>query len=195
MPLENLTSLLFSPLGLVGLAVLMGLIVLKMLPRGAHAASGMGRELFLDVRKLSQEGPPAGGPRLECRLTSVRLAVVVLAPSGRANPLSTAGGFPHLLDQIVPGLGKVLATHQPVVKLWPAQLSQQGFVHSFFKNVRLPGQGGKRTPWCALAGPAEIDGRSVDVGLVFCAAGNKPMGQEQIPSADAWRDALRVRAS
>lgn len=39
MLLENLTSLLFSPLGLVGLAVLIGLIVLKMLPRGARAPS------------------------------------------------------------------------------------------------------------------------------------------------------------
>ncbi len=195
MPLENLTSLLFSPLGMVGLVVLAGLIALKMLPRGAPGAVGMGRELFLDVRKLSQEGPPPGGPKLECRQIPVRLAVVVLAPSGRANPLSTAGGFPHLLDQIVPGLGNALATHQPVVKLWPAQLSQQGFVHSFFKNVRLPGQGGKRTAWCALAGPSEIDGRSIDVGLVFCAAGNNPMGQEQIQSADAWAEALRVRAS
>jgi hypothetical protein len=125
----------------------------------------------------------------------MRLAVVVLAPAGRDRVLPSAEDLPEVVEAIVPGLSKVIATHEPLVHRWPAQLSTQGFTHAFFANVRLPGDGGKGTPWCSAAGVFRYRGQVTLAGLVMCAGSAVHFGRRKIEEEEKWLDVLRVKGS
>ena len=149
-------------------------------------------DLAIDVSALPQEGPPTRGPRLELYNIPVRLAVFVLAPTGRGSQLPDDDRLPELVDQIVPGFMRVLETHRPLYRRWPAQLSSEGFSNIFSASVRLPGKG-RGTPWSSLAGRCEWEGQNFQVGLVLCAATANSLSQINVQRQTQWLDMLRVR--
>lgn len=150
-------------------------------------------DLSIDVLQLGEAGPPAGPPTLEYQGVPVRLAAIVLAPSGRARPLPSRSDWPRLWDSIVPGLSQVVASHQPIVRTWPAQLSESGFVHRFFAEIKLPGPSGAGLPWCAAAGPVRFQDQIVLVGMVFRTGEPTSLGKEAVEGPAGWRRALFVR--
>ncbi len=150
-------------------------------------------DLFVDVGQLDAAGPPQQGPRLEFYGTPVRLAVVVVAPAGRHGELPPAGVLPSLMDRLVPGLPNVVAVHRPMICRWPAQLSTQGFAQSFFNQVALPGDRGKGTPWCSIAGKLQVGDRLFLVGLVCCANQSNGLSQVVVQYEGQWLDILRIR--
>lgn len=149
----------------------------------------------VDLAALGDNGPDPEATPLECYHVPVRLALVVLAPLGRDTQLNVEQGLPHLLDQIVHGLDQVVETHQPLIRLWEPQLSKNGFTTAFFANASLPGQKGKGTPWCALAGRCEVNGRNLMVGMVLRAEKANNLGQILMEQEYAWPDVLRPRPS
>jgi hypothetical protein len=150
-------------------------------------------DLAINVLGLSAEGPPAAGPSLSYYNVPVRLAAVVLAPAGRLHELPPVQQLGEVIDVAVPGLAQVVAAHQPLVRKWPAQLSMTGFAHVFFSNARLPGEGGKGTPWCSAAGVFRIEKKPVMAGLVMRAAAPNNLGQAVIEDEAKWLDILRVK--
>ena len=151
-------------------------------------------DLRINIEDLPAGGPPEDGPRLEVYGIPVRLAVLVLAPAGRNNPLPPTDQLPEVIEDLLPGLMEVIRAHRPLIRRWPVQLSTQGFTRSFFNNVLLPGDRGKGTPWCCVAGRFESGGQQFLAGLVCSAA--KPNSLSQIPIAHIgqWMDAVRARA-
>ena len=149
----------------------------------------------VQVTGLGTAGPPPGPPVLEYYHYPVRLAAIVLAPAGRARELPPVDQFGGLMDMLIPGLGPVVALHQPLIRRWPPQLSARGFAHSFFVHARLPGQGGKGTPWCSVAGVFRVDNQPVMAGLVLCAGSNLNLGQQIVDNEGKWQDVLRVKIS
>ena len=147
----------------------------------------------IDVAALDPSGPPACGPRLEVYGTPVRLACVVLAPVGREGRVPTPQELPEIVEQLVPGMKTIVASHQPILRLWPEQLSSQGFIHAFFNQVTLPGDRGKGTPWCSLAGKFRVGEQAYLVGLVVCAAQPNSLGQFEIQHEGKWNDVLRTK--
>jgi hypothetical protein len=123
----------------------------------------------------------------------MRLAALVIAPTGRGSEPPDEDRLPAIIDHLVPGLGAVLQAHRPTVRVWPAQLSTQGFANTFFANVPLPGDKGKATPWCALAGRFEADGQKFLAGLVLRAAANNNLSQLIVQRESQWIDLVRVR--
>src|SRR5262245_7191487 len=77
--------------------------------------------LEIQLDDLASDGPPVRGPTLLVHHVPVRLALVVLAPVGRGNELPQVAELPKLLDDAVPGLGRLLAPHGTRIKLWPPQ--------------------------------------------------------------------------
>jgi len=150
-------------------------------------------DLSIDIRTLDQSPPPPGPPVLECHNLPVRLAAVVLASAGRVQPVPPDAALPEVFESLVPGLAAVVAAHRPLVCRWPAQLSTQGFAHAFFQNVRLPGDGGRGTPWCSAAGVMKFHDRPLMVGLVMRSERPTTHGQTIVVSAEQWLDLLRVR--
>lgn len=180
--------------GLIALAVLVVLVILwRVLRPKKRPTAPLAVDLTIDVPALGEEGPPAGGPALEYYHVPVRLAAVVLAPAGRVRELPDFGQVAGMIDQIVPGLAGVMSAHRPVVRRWPSQLSTEGFANTFFAHARLPGEGGKGTPWCSAAGVFKIGGHNVLAGLVMRSEAANNLGQTVIQQETKWLDVLRVK--
>jgi hypothetical protein len=163
------------------------------LRRKPQAETEVAPNLRLDVSSLATGGPPPGKPYLEFYSVPVRLAVVVIAPVGREGQLPQNEHLPLVMEAILPSLMKVLTAHQPQFIRWPAQLSTQGFAHAFFNNVPLPGDHGRGTPWCSIAGKVELPVGQFLVGLVCCSAEANSLGEVIAKHAAGWPDVVRVK--
>ena len=153
-------SLSASPLLLYGGAaagvLLLLLIVAALMRRGGKKKvdpeGGLGEDL--------SEYPPPGksGPhRLTVHGRPVRLRLVVVAPVGKRR-IAEGGEVEALLDQVLRGLGQVARQDRPRVRVWPPQLSQQGFAPTFFRRTQCPDRDGKPSHWLLAAGPARAGG-------------------------------------
>jgi hypothetical protein len=184
---------------LIGGAVLVGLLVVAFTIRRLRRRRGPPPlpppDLSVNIEALDHSAPHSDWPSLELYNLPVRLAAVVLAPTGRGSELPAGADAAALLDNIVPGLAQIVVLHKPLVRRWPAQLSTQGFSHTLFSNLRLPGDHGKGTPWSVIAGRFEVGGQSILGGLVLCAAGPNSLGQFVIERPGQWLDLLRVKRS
>ncbi|HPM79898.1 MAG TPA: hypothetical protein PLF81_04335 [Candidatus Anammoximicrobium sp.] len=196
--LQNLQRLPDAALfwgGMLAAVVVLWLVVILflLLRRRARQPELALPDLRIDVAALPDRGPPSDGPRLEFYGTPVRLAVLVLAPAGRNNPLPAERDLPAVLDDLLLDFTIIVATHRPLIRLWPCQLSTQGFVNSFFNNARLPGDRGKGTPWCAVAGRFEAGDQQLLAGLVCAADRPNSLGQMTVEHVGQWMDVLRVK--
>ena len=184
--------------GVVCVAVLLLLIVavvIAILRRRGRKQEPAAPDLRVDVSRLPAQGPPAEGPRLEFYGIPVRLAVLVLAPAGRGSCVPDGRSLEEALDSLLPGLVEVVKVHRPLVRGWPFQLSTQGFVHSFFGNLALPGDHGKGTPWCAAAGRFQAGDQQLLAGVVCVADKPNALSQVTIQQMGQWLDVLRIRAA
>jgi hypothetical protein len=146
----------------------------------------------IDLASVGQVGPPENGPELRCYGLRVRVAVLVLAPSGRLREVPGGVERSAMIDQVVPGLAKVVAAHDALVYVWPPQLSPRGFANAFFTAVKLPGDRGKGTPWCSAAGKFEADGEQYMAGMALCAAKPNSLSQFVVELPGEWLELLRV---
>ncbi len=151
-------------------------------------------DMRISVGDLPPGGPPEVGPRLEIYGTPVRLAAIVLAPAGRNTQLPSGDALATAIDGLVPELMSVVTAHRPLFRRWPFQLSTQGFTHSFFNNVPLPGEHGKGTPWCCIAGRFQAGDQQLLAGLVCTAGKPNSLAQITIQHAGQWMDVVRVKA-
>jgi len=150
-------------------------------------------DLSIDVTALPAAGPPAGGPALYYYSVPVRLAALVLAPAGRVRELPPPGELHDLLESLLPGLSEVVAAHRPLIRRWPAQLSVSGFAHQFFSQAKLPGRGGKGTPWSSAAGVFKIEGQPIMLAMILRAAAPTNLGQRILGEEAQWLDVFRIR--
>ena len=170
-------------------------LILRLLRKRPVVQSDQQDELAIDVAALPASPPPKDGPQLEFYGTSVRLAVMVLAPVGRAGEIPAPAELTLTLENLLPGLQEIVSRHQPQVVLWPNQLSSQGFLQAFFNLAALPGDHGKGTPWCSVAGKFEGGGQQYLAGLICCSAGPNSLGEMTVDKPGQWLSVLRVRAS
>ena len=87
----------------------------------------------------------------------------------------------------------MLTPHGTRIKLWPPQLSVQGFTQAFFAHLPLPGDRGKGTPWCSLAGKFEATGQPWLLGMAVSAAAPNGLSQIVVQQAGDWPRLLEVR--
>jgi hypothetical protein len=168
-------------------------ILIALLRRRSRRAEPPPVDLQIRLSELPTHGPLAEGPRLEFYGTPVRLAVLVLAPAGRNRQVPPLDQLPETIDNLVPGLAAVVSAHRPLIRFWPFQLSTQGFTHTFFNNVHLPGDRGKGTPWCAIAGRFEIGSQQLLAGLICIAEKSNSLSQVTVAHIGQWLDVLRVK--
>ncbi|WP_347243929.1 hypothetical protein [Thermogutta sp.] len=151
-------------------------------------------DLRIDVSRVELR-PVLDLPKLLFHGEPVRLDIVILAPAGRTGTLPPPRDWPVLMEAIAPGLMRVVQAHEPQFIRWPAQLSVNGFVHQFFRNVVLPGDRGRGTPFCAAVGPARnAEGQLFLVGMVMHADHPLFLSLEEVESETMWRRLIEVRA-
>ncbi len=151
-------------------------------------------DLSIDIDQLKTP-PPDEHSRVGLAFygAPVRLAVLVVAPTGREGRLPSAAEMGGLLEHWLPGIEKIAAQDQPVFRRWPEQLSIQGFQHAFFQNLSLPGDRGKSSPWCSACGPFLADGHRYLVGVVCRTAAANSLSEVAIERETQWLDVVRPR--
>ena len=117
----------------------------------------------------------------------------MIAPAGRGRQTPPLEVVPDLLDEMCPGLRAIVLAHQPEVHPWPEQLSASGFTQRFYMLAALPGDVGKGTPWCEIAGRFDARGGSFLAGLVCRADSANNFSQVTIQRPTDWLDVLRIR--
>lgn len=199
--IRDLTTPETAPLIAIGMVAVVALIVGLVLYRIGRRLLEIRRrpreapqiDLTIDVPNLPIANVEQASPRMEIYGIPAVVAAVVVAPSGRdaAEPPKRVAF--HLLEAVTPGFGEVLAGHQPLLCIWPAQLSSQGFAQLFFMHARLPGDAGKGTNWTSAAGKVQWKGRPYLVGIVFHAEKPLELGQRVMEHPGQWIEMLRVR--
>ncbi|HVS37325.1 MAG TPA: hypothetical protein VMS17_17320 [Gemmataceae bacterium] len=189
---ESLTA---SPLllygGIAAAALVVLLILVALLRRGRRKP--VDPESGLD-EDLSEYPPPPANPgprRLTVHGRPVRLRLVVIAPVGKRK-IAGDGAVEALLDQVLRGLGQVAMQDKPRVRVWPPQLSQQGFAPTFFRRTQCPDRAGKPSRWLMAAGPVRAGGTPALLGLAMWADDQGPM-EQMILSETEWNDALQMK--
>jgi hypothetical protein len=176
--------------GAIAVGILLLLVILIFLmSRGkkrVNPESGLDEDL--------SEYPPAPGKPGSRRLTihgrPVRLRLVVVGPVGKRN--IAEGGVEALLDEVLRGLGQIAQQDKPRIKIWPPQLSQQGFAPTFFRKTQCPERAGKPSHWLLAAGPSRAGGRPVLLGLAMWADDKGPMEQKILTETE-WDEALQIK--
>ena len=149
-------------------------------------------DLRLDVASLGDRDPPQDGPQLSIYNTPVWLAALVIAPSGRDRALPTEQTVPPITDYTIPGLQEIILQHRTRIVVWPAQLSSRGFTQQFFREVPLPGNKGKGTSWCSVAGSIDFHGVGYQLGLVCRTRRPNNLGQYTVEQGKNWLDIART---
>ena len=122
----------------------------------------------------------------------VRLRLVVLAPPGKEAEVD-ALAVEKLLDAILPGLGGIAANDKPRIRVWPKQLSQQGFTASFHRCTIKSEPEGRPSRWVLVTGRAMLGKQPVLLGLGLWATEANTIGRLTL-EPHQWLDVLRLRA-
>ncbi len=121
----------------------------------------------------------------------VRLRLVAIAPAGKESVVDE-DNLDKLLERILPGLGLIFKGDKPRVRIWPMQLSYDGFTKHFHRNTILPEGENQLTKWVVIAGRAKLDDCQVMLGLGLEAIKPTTVGRKTI-DAHEWPVVLRVR--
>jgi hypothetical protein len=171
--------------GLVLLLLFLSLLFRKSKPAPVRRPSL--REDLIDY----PPAPPRPRAGLSFDGIPVRLRLVVVCPTGAAGDRIQTDDLAELLDEILYGLGSLLQTDKPRVKVWPPQLSATGFAPTFYREVQSPDPFGEKSHWILAAGPARAAGKPLLLGLALYADFPVKMGQMTLQGRE-WQQSLRV---
>jgi hypothetical protein len=133
---------------------------------------------------------PAGAKRLLVEGVSARIRLVVLAPLGTAATVDPSHAE-EMLNQALWGLGTLAIQEKARIRIWPPQLSAQGFAATFHRMVHRPGPDGQPSNWVIAAGHTVPRPRPVLVGLALWTDEKTAIGRLVIHPHE-WVSILRV---
>ena len=149
------------------------------------------KNLHEDLEDYPPLPPSTGDRRLLVEGVPVRLRLVVVAPPGKESRIS-ADNIEKVLDRILAGLGDIAVHDRPRVKIWPMQLSYEGFANTFHNNTTLPEGEDEPSRWVMVAGRAMIGKQQILLGLGLQAIKPTTVGRKTL-KAHEWESVLRVR--
>jgi hypothetical protein len=185
---------------ILGSLALLAVLILLAVVRGLFRAlfgkrqapsEDWARRLGEDLSTYPPPAPFVGKRRLTVYHIPVRLQLAVLAPAGTEAEVDVSQ-VALLLDRVVPGLGNLAAEDHTRVRLWPPQLSQQGFATAFFRLTRTPQAEGRPSRWVLVAGRSLSSQPPYLLGLALLA--DEPNTLGRIPlEPHQWLDVLRLK--
>ena len=182
--------------GLACLGVLLALLILMAVFKflfGRRKKKGDTKNLKEDLTEYPDLRSSGGGDRqLRVEGVPARLRLLVIAPAGTLSDEIDLDELAPFLEKIVPGLGEIYKTDKPRVKLWPTQVSYQGFGNHFHKNMETGAEEGEQTRWVLVAGRVKVGKRQFMVGMALQTIKPNTIGRRTIDSHE-WATILRVR--
>jgi hypothetical protein len=121
-----------------------------------------------------------------------RIRLVVVAPQTRSQTV-TAQQAEALLELVVKGLGNVAMADRPRVRVWPHQLSIEGFGNTFHRLVTRPEREHQPSRWVLCAGQARAGKQMILLGLALQTDEETTLGRRTLDAED-WTQLLAVRA-
>ncbi len=144
-----------------------------------------------DLDNLPIAVQPPGERTLAVYHVPVRIRLVVVAPLGKDTRI-TAEQVPGLLNRIFPELGTLVVREQPAIRVWPAQISDEGFTSAFHRRTPKPEPEGEPSRWILIAGKALIAKQPLLLGLALFAEQANPIGRLNLQPLQ-WLEVLRLR--
>jgi hypothetical protein len=135
---------------------------------------------------------PTDKHRLSLYHLPVRLRLVVMAAIGTETGVDETSALP-LLDRVLPGLGTVAVQEQPRIRIWPPQVSQQGFILAFHRRTQRPEPYGEPSHWLLAAGRVQCGRQAILLGLALWTEEPTTIGRLTI-NGYQWLDVLRIKA-
>ncbi len=193
---ENLAAspiVFLAVLGIAGLVILFTLVsVIMYLFGGRRSKGGSGPNLEERLGTYPPARPFTGDRRLLVEGVPVRLRLVVIGPAGTASDFDNEK-IEDLLGRLVPGLDEIFRNDKPRVRIWPTQLSYEGFTTHFHRNTIVPEKEGELSQWVVVAGRAKLGGKTqVMIGLAVQALKPTTVGRRTI-DAHEWESTFRIR--
>jgi len=142
---------------------------------------------------LADDPPPALAEprRLSLYHLPVRLRLVVMAAIGTEGGVEESTALP-LLDRVVPGLGAIAAQEGARIRVWPPQVSQQGFTLAFHRRTQRPQPEAELSNWVLAAGRAQAGRQAILLGLALWTDEPTTIGRLAIDTYQ-WLDVLRIK--
>jgi hypothetical protein len=185
----------YAVLGIVGLILLLLLwMIFGGLIRSLFhktAPPPLQDSLEEDLETIPAPAPLTGDRRLTVDEVPVRLRLVVLAPAGTAYIIREET-INKLLDRVVSGLGAIAEHDAPRTRIWPRQLSYEGFANTFHRNTPFPEGENEPSRWVLVAGKADVGGKKVMVGLGMQAIKPTTLRRRTLKPHE-WDAVLRVK--
>jgi hypothetical protein len=185
--------LIFAAAGLVILLVL-GHLLRRML-RGLFARKERKPDWDRELRVDLDECPLPVRPPRERMLTvyhlPVRMRLVVVAPGGKDVDVDPTH-VEKLLDRVLPGLGSMMSQDRPRVRVWPPQLSHQGFLAAFQRNTLKSEPEDEPSRWVLVSGRAMLGRQTLLLGLGLWAEEANSLDRITL-EPHQWLDVLRLR--
>lgn len=181
--------------GVLGLAALLALIVLLVILRALFrkrpGKGGHEQNLEEKLGTYPDAKPGTGDRRLLIEGVPVRLRLVVIAPSGTESEASI-DDVEKVLDKVLPGLSEFCRQDRPRVRIWPRQMSYDGFANHFHRNMIVPEGDGQLSRWAVVAGRVKLGKYQVMLGLALQGIKPNSVGRRTLESHE-WQSVLRIR--
>jgi hypothetical protein len=198
--LRNLEQLWNTPLGpflLGGGGIVLALILLAIIVGWLRQRPGpvAQPDLTVELGALAPPPPlPEGAQPLRCHALPCRIRLIVAAPLGTDAGAIIIEDVLPMLDAAMPGLAAIAHRDQPLVRLWPTQLSNQGFAAAFRRHAQLPNPEATIKPWILVMGRVLRHGRSFALGLALLADREHTLGPIQLDKPHEWMEVLQQPA-
>jgi hypothetical protein len=194
---ENVRPYWWAVFGLAGLLLILvflglaGWLVRRLFGKGKAASEDWAKKLREDLSTYPLPPEAEGKERLTIYHVPVRIRLVVLAAAGKETEIDPAQAE-SLLNRVIPGLGAIAKQDRPRVRIWPPQLSQQGFATGLFRHTVAPQKEGQPSPWVLVAGRSQFNQPALLLGLAFWAKEPNNVGRVSL-EPHQWLDVLRIK--
>ena len=176
---------------LIGALVAIGVLAVVIRVLIGRKKTPPGPNLDEDLGTYPPLKSSGGDRRLTVEGVPVRLRLVVVAPAGKQSEFDQEQ-LEETLEKILPGLGQICKYDKPRVRVWPMQLSYEGFAKHFQRHTLVPQTDDGLSPWIVVAGRAKPGKNQVMLGLALQAIKPTTVGRLTL-QAHEWETKLRVR--
>ena len=170
--------------------LIVALGILRLLFGGKPRTPDDRNDLTEDLSSYPDLKTTSGDRQLRAEGTPVRLRLVVLAPAG--NTEVSVDELPKILEEIVAGLGDIYKHDRPRVKVWPKQVSYQGFASFFHNHTPTGAKDTSQTRWVMVAGRVKVGKKQYMLGVALQSIKPNTIGRRTVDSHE-WSNVLRVR--
>jgi hypothetical protein len=158
---------------------------------GAHKVKKIESKLEEHLAEYPKPKASTGDRQLLIERVPCRLRLVAIAPAGKADEIDE-DEIPKMLNRVVSGLGEVFQADKPRVRIWPIQVSYEGFAKHFHRNTITPEEEDEPTPWVIVAGRCKLGKQQIMLGMAALAVKPTTVGRRTYDSHE-WAEAVRVR--